>query len=67
MTLHRSGVGLFILSFAVWTYASDVTTATPPNTSWQFAAEIAPVATSAHPIVMSQVRTCPQGRGRCGR
>jgi hypothetical protein len=67
MTLHRSGVGLFILSFAVWTYASDVPTATPPDTSSQFAAELAPVATSVSPIVVSQVRTCPQGRGRCGR
>jgi hypothetical protein len=67
MTLHRSGVGLFIVSFAVWTYASDVTTAITPKTSSQSNAELTPVATSVAPIVMSQVRTCPQGRGRCGR
>jgi hypothetical protein len=68
MTLHRSGVGVLILSFAVWTHASDVTKAIPPNTSPQFAApELAPIATSVAPILMSQVRTCPRGRGRCGR
>jgi hypothetical protein len=67
MTLHRSGVGVLILSFAVWTYASDVTTAIPPHTGSQFAEEAATAATSASPIVVSQVRTCPQGRGRCGR
>ena len=65
MTLNRLGVGLFILSFAVSTYASDVPTAVPPHTSSQFAPE--PVATSVSPISVSQVRTCPQGRGRCGR
>ena len=67
MTLHRSGVGVFILSLVVWSYASDVTTAIPRHTGSQFAAELAPVARSASPIVVSQVRTCPQGRGRCGR
>jgi hypothetical protein len=67
MTLHRSSVWLFILSFAAWTYASDVPTVIPPHTSSQFAADLAPVATSVSPIVVSQVRTCPQGRGRCGR
>jgi hypothetical protein len=67
MTLHRSGIELFVLSFVVWTYASDVTTAIPPNTSLQSAAELTPLTTSTAPIVISQVRTCPQGRGRCGR
>jgi len=68
MTLHDSSVGLLILSFAVWTYASDVTKAIPPNTSSQFAVpELAPIATSVAPILLSQVRTCPHGRGRCGR
>jgi hypothetical protein len=67
MTLHRSGIELFVLSFVVWTYASDVTTAIPPNTSSQSAAELTPLTTSTARIVMSQVRTCPQGRGRCGR
>jgi hypothetical protein len=67
MTLYGSGVGVFIFSFAVWTYASDVTTAIPPPAGSQFSEGLATVATSASPIVVSQVRTCPQGRGRCGR
>jgi len=68
MTLHRSAVGLLIFSFALWTDASEVMKAIPRNASWQLAMpELAPVAKSIAPVLMSQVRSCPQGRGRCGR
>jgi hypothetical protein len=68
MTLHRSGLlGLLILSFAVWTHApSDVAKVTPLNLQLTMP-ELAPIATSVAPVLMSQVRSCPQGRGRCGR
>jgi hypothetical protein len=66
MTLHRSAVGLLIFSFALWTHASEVMI--PLNASSQLAMpELAPVAKSVAPVLMSQVRSCPQGRGRCGR
>jgi hypothetical protein len=78
MTLHRSAVGLLIFSFALWTHASEVMKAIPLasevmkaiplNASSQLAMpELAPVAKSVAPVLMSQVRSCPQGRGRCGR
>jgi hypothetical protein len=67
MALHRSAVGLLIFSFAVWAHASEVMKALPPNANSQFARPEAPVATSVAPVLMSQVRSCPQGRGRCGR
>jgi hypothetical protein len=68
MTLHRSAVGLLIFSFALWTHASEVMKAVPLNASSQLAMpELAPVAKSVAPVLMSQVRSCPQGRGRCGR
>jgi hypothetical protein len=64
MTLHRSGLlGLLILSFAV---PSDVAKVTPLNLQLTIP-ELAPIATSVAPVLMSQVRSCPQGRGRCGR
>jgi hypothetical protein len=66
MPLHRSAVGLLIFSFAVWTHASEVMKA-PPNAKSQFTMPEAPVTTSVAPVLMSQVRSCPQGRGRCGR
>lgn len=66
MTLHRSGLlGLLILSFSVHA-PSDVAKVTPLNLQLAMP-EAAPIATSVAPMLMSQVRSCPQGRGRCGR
>jgi hypothetical protein len=66
MTLHRSGIGLLLLSFAVWTQASDVAKTIPSKLQLTIP-ELGPTATFVTPLLVSQVRSCPQGRGRCGR